>query len=170
MSKIRYGAIAFLIVFAMSLYSCLADEPLPLEITTEANTEHSDSLETLPVYELDTETEALPGTTQVETTDNFEEIISPETTSTPETTSAPETTSVPETTSAPETTTATITTSVPETTASIKQDQTVYWVQNGEVWHTTLECPSLSRSKNILSGSIDDAMASGKARVCKRCG
>ena len=89
MSKIRYGAIALLIVFAMSLYSCLADEPLPLEITTEANTEHSDSLETLPVYELDTETEALPGTTQVETTENSEETISPETTSAPETTSEP---------------------------------------------------------------------------------
>lgn len=47
---------------------------------------------------------------------------------------------------------------------------TVYWVQNGEVWHISINCPSLSRSKNILSGSQTDAKAAGKSRVCKRCG
>lgn len=47
---------------------------------------------------------------------------------------------------------------------------TVYWVKSGKVWHTTKDCPSLSRSKSILSGSVDDAMAAGKERVCKRCG
>ena len=47
---------------------------------------------------------------------------------------------------------------------------TVYWVSNGEVWHTTEKCSTLSRSKNIKSGSISDAMAVGKERVCKVCG
>ena len=47
---------------------------------------------------------------------------------------------------------------------------TVYWVKSGEVWHISEKCPSLSRSKSILSGTVDEAMASGKARVCKRCG
>lgn len=46
----------------------------------------------------------------------------------------------------------------------------VYWVEKGEVWHTKSSCPSLSRSKNILSGSPSDAMSAGKSRVCKRCG
>ena len=51
-----------------------------------------------------------------------------------------------------------------------KVSHTVYWVKSGKVWHTTKDCPSLSRSKSILSGSVDDAMAAGKERVCKRCG
>ena len=45
--------------------------------------------------------------------------------------------------------------------------ETVYWVPNGKVWHTTPDCPALSQSSNILSGSIED---SGKERVCKKCG
>lgn len=47
---------------------------------------------------------------------------------------------------------------------------TVYWVKNGEVWHITDKCSSLSRSKKIFSGQISDAQASGKSRVCKICG
>ena len=49
-------------------------------------------------------------------------------------------------------------------------DGTVYWVKSGEVWHKTDKCPSLSRSKNIRSGSIEDAMLAGKSRACKKCG
>ncbi|WP_099205662.1 hypothetical protein [Scatolibacter rhodanostii] len=44
--------------------------------------------------------------------------------------------------------------------------QTVYWVSSGEVYHSTKDCPSLGRSKNIYSGSIG---ASGKSRPCKNC-
>lgn len=47
---------------------------------------------------------------------------------------------------------------------------TVYWVKNGEVWHISEKCPSLSRSKSILSGTVSEAKENGKARVCKRCG
>ena len=47
---------------------------------------------------------------------------------------------------------------------------TVYWVKNGEVWHMKSTCASLSRSKNIISGTIEEAMLAGKNRVCKRCG
>ena len=43
---------------------------------------------------------------------------------------------------------------------------TVYWTPNGEVYHSTKDCPSLGRSKTILSGSIS---ASGKSRPCKNC-
>lgn len=43
---------------------------------------------------------------------------------------------------------------------------TVYWTPNGEVYHSTKDCPSLGRSKTILSGSISE---SGKSRPCKNC-
>ena len=41
---------------------------------------------------------------------------------------------------------------------------TVYWVPNGKVYHSTKDCPTLSRSKTILSGSPP----SGR-RKCKVC-
>lgn len=46
----------------------------------------------------------------------------------------------------------------------------VYWVSGGEVWHVTDKCSSLSRSKKILSGTVEDAVLAGKTRVCKKCG
>ena len=170
MSRLRCCAAAVLTACAMILSGCLADELMPLEITTETSIGDTESLETLPVYELDTETEAPPVSTQVETTEDIEETVPIDTTSTTETTHIPETTSEPETTAVPETTLAPETTAAPETTTAINQEQTVYWVKNGEVWHISINCPSLARSKNILSGSLDDAMAAGKERACKRCG
>ncbi|MGN0169134.1 MAG: DNA/RNA non-specific endonuclease [Lachnospiraceae bacterium] len=43
---------------------------------------------------------------------------------------------------------------------------TVYWVPNGEVYHTNRNCSYLSRSKTVLSGTIAE---SGKPRKCSRC-
>ncbi len=43
----------------------------------------------------------------------------------------------------------------------------VYWVADGEVYHTTKDCVSLKRSTNIKSGTVAQ---SGKKRVCKNCG
>lgn len=43
---------------------------------------------------------------------------------------------------------------------------TVYWTPNGSVYHKSRNCPSLSRSKTVYSGSISD---SGKDRACKVC-
>lgn len=57
-----------------------------------------------------------------------------------------------------------------DTVSEMNNTQTVYWVEKGEVWHTKSSCPSLSRSKNIISGSLSDAKSAGKERVCKRCG
>lgn len=47
---------------------------------------------------------------------------------------------------------------------SNKSSGTVYWVSSGKVYHTTKDCPTLSRSKNIKSGSAP----SGR-RACKVC-
>ena len=57
-----------------------------------------------------------------------------------------------------------------DSTSAEEVSNTVYWVKNGEVWHTKSTCGSLSRSKSILSGSVEEAMLAGKDRVCKRCG
>jgi len=43
--------------------------------------------------------------------------------------------------------------------------RTVYWVQNGEVYHIRSSCPSLSRSRNIRSGANPPA----NRRRCQRC-
>lgn len=58
-----------------------------------------------------------------------------------------------------------------ETEQAVTPDvDTVYWVKSGDVWHLSADCPSLSRSKNVISGTVTAAMAQGKTRVCKRCG
>ena len=44
--------------------------------------------------------------------------------------------------------------------------RTVYWTPGGEVYHSTPNCPSLSRSRQIFSGTISQ---SGKGRACKNC-
>lgn len=97
----------------------------------------------------------------------------PETTAAPETVRAPETTKAPEakvqeTTKAPDTTAAPSTTS--QSSSSDRKTGTVYWVESGKVWHTTDKCSTLSRSKYIMSGTVDAAKNAGKERVCKRCG
>ena len=97
----------------------------------------------------------------------------PETTAAPETVRAPETTKAPETkvqetTKAPETTAAPSTAS--QSSSSDRKTGTVYWVESGKVWHTTDKCSTLSRSKYIMSGTVDAAKNAGKERVCKRCG
>ena len=43
----------------------------------------------------------------------------------------------------------------------------VYWVPNGYVYHLTRNCPTLSRSRTIYSGT---RAQSGKSRCCKVCG
>ena len=48
-------------------------------------------------------------------------------------------------------------------------DETVYWVSGGSVYHSTKDCPSLSRSKNIQSGTVEEAKAAGKTEPCKVC-
>lgn len=43
---------------------------------------------------------------------------------------------------------------------------TVYWVSEGEVYHSSQNCRTLKRSSNIQSGTISE---SGKSRPCKVC-
>lgn len=52
---------------------------------------------------------------------------------------------------------------------SVAASDPVFWVPNGKVYHSTKSCDSLSRSKTIKSGSVEEAKAAGKSRGCKRC-
>lgn len=45
-------------------------------------------------------------------------------------------------------------------------EEKVYWTPNGKSYHTTNKCKTLSRSKNILSGTIKE---SGKLDPCDSC-
>lgn len=45
-------------------------------------------------------------------------------------------------------------------------DLFVYWTINGKSYHTTRNCPTLSRSKNILGGTIQE---SENRKICCRC-
>ncbi len=45
-------------------------------------------------------------------------------------------------------------------------EETVYWVSEGEVYHSSQNCRTLKRSSNIQSGTISE---SGKSRPCKVC-
>ncbi|WP_346962288.1 DNA/RNA non-specific endonuclease [Clostridium sp.] len=49
---------------------------------------------------------------------------------------------------------------------STSSSGTVYWTPNGESYHTTKGCSTLSRSKTILEGTIQE---SGKNDPCDRC-
>lgn len=50
-----------------------------------------------------------------------------------------------------------------------EHDNMVYWVDSGEVYHSTSDCPSLKRSKNIRNGTIKEAESFGKYRPCNVC-
>lgn len=50
--------------------------------------------------------------------------------------------------------------------ANTNSSATVYWTPNGKSYHTTKNCSTLSRSKTILDGTIQE---SGKNDPCDRC-
>lgn len=53
-----------------------------------------------------------------------------------------------------------------ESQSSVNSSAIVYWTPNGKSYHTTKNCSTLSRSKTILKGTIQE---SGKHDPCDRC-
>lgn len=45
----------------------------------------------------------------------------------------------------------------------------VYWTPNGKSYHASEFCRTLNRSKTIISGTIDEAIASGHGDPCDVC-
>ena len=45
----------------------------------------------------------------------------------------------------------------------------VYWTQFGTVYHTSTECSHLNNSDTLVEGTVDEAIAANKSRLCKTC-
>lgn len=60
----------------------------------------------------------------------------------------------------------TVNNSTNENKSSYNSSEIVYWTPNGKSYHTTKNCSTLSRSKTILNGTINE---SGKNDPCDRC-
>lgn len=54
-----------------------------------------------------------------------------------------------------------------EITGSLSR--TAYWTPSGKSYHFSKSCPSLSRSKNIRTGTLQDALNAGKKDPCNNC-
>ena len=47
--------------------------------------------------------------------------------------------------------------------------RTCYFVSGGSVWHYDENCSALSKSKEVICGLVEDAIAAGKTRACAKC-
>ena len=47
--------------------------------------------------------------------------------------------------------------------------ETYYWTPNGTKYHIFKDCSTLTRSSTILSGTLEEGMATGKSGLCKTC-
>lgn len=54
-----------------------------------------------------------------------------------------------------------------EITGSLSR--TAYWVSGGKSYHFSKSCPSLSKSTNIKTGTLQDALNAGKTDPCNNC-
>ena len=57
-----------------------------------------------------------------------------------------------------------------EAAESTYDNSTVYWTEKGSVWHLYKDCGYLSKSKEIKSGSVENAVEAGKDKLCSSCG
>jgi len=49
--------------------------------------------------------------------------------------------------------------------------ETLYcWIAGGTVYHRSTACYSLSKSTGIVTGTLEEALAAGKERLCSVCG
>ena len=57
-----------------------------------------------------------------------------------------------------------------ETSKRVEEESgIVYWTSGGKVWHAFENCGHLKGSKEILSGSVDEAQKAGKEKLCSSC-
>ncbi|MDE7298015.1 MAG: hypothetical protein K2N94_04190 [Lachnospiraceae bacterium] len=48
-------------------------------------------------------------------------------------------------------------------------DTTVYWTPFGKVYHTDVECHAMNRTDTITEGTVEQAIAANRTRLCKYC-
>lgn len=187
--KVKIGISAFfaaivLIGFAVPTDTPEADpaaEVVESEVPSEIESESASILETATEIESETESitetyyteESNPETTEeskaLPETENLPEatvetaVVPPSVTAVTEAAPQPaESSSAPEAPAAQQE-------SVVAPTPAPEQSATVYWTPNGKSYHTTSGCSTLSRSKTILSGTLDEAIAAGKTDPCNVC-
>jgi hypothetical protein len=58
--------------------------------------------------------------------------------------------------------------------AAVQEESTaaaprIYWTKSGKTYHVCRACTALARSKDVLEGSLPDALAAGKKSACNYC-
>lgn len=48
--------------------------------------------------------------------------------------------------------------------------QVCYYTAGGSVWHLDAACYHLSKSKNVITATVREAIEQGKTKVCSNCG
>ena len=48
-------------------------------------------------------------------------------------------------------------------------DEQVYWAPFGKVYHTHEDCSSLNQSETLTVGTVEQAVAAGRTRLCYFC-
>ena len=56
-----------------------------------------------------------------------------------------------------------------EAAENILGDGYVYWTQFGKVYHTHEDCSSLNHSDKLIYGTVDEAIAANRTRLCSFC-
>lgn len=54
-------------------------------------------------------------------------------------------------------------------TSTAKKVQTVYWVDDTKIYHSSKNCRTLKKSKAIHSGTLAQAQKAGHTQLCKVC-
>ena len=55
------------------------------------------------------------------------------------------------------------------TTEKREHDGVYYWTESGGVYHMWSDCGHLKNSKDVKSGSVDEAISEGKEKLCSSC-
>ena len=53
-------------------------------------------------------------------------------------------------------------------TDSEDDEELVYWLQSGSYWHSDPNCRYI-KGKEVVSGTVNEAIEQGKKRLCKSC-
>ena len=48
-------------------------------------------------------------------------------------------------------------------------DTVVYWTANGKSYHLYDDCSFMSRSEELIYGTVEQAIEAGKTRICRSC-
>ena len=48
-------------------------------------------------------------------------------------------------------------------------DEMVYWTPFGKVYHSDIDCHAMNRSDTITEGTVEQAIAANRTRLCKYC-